>query len=111
MCLLAGCYAWPAGPRTRFLEGLVFVKTFHLTYKIARRIAIAVVGSTVLLIGIVMIVAPGPAIVVIPIGLAILSIEFAWARYWLRHLRKTISDMGSNGRAKKAAAHRESNTR
>ena len=47
-------------------------KTIHLTYKVARRIAIAVVGTTVLIIGIVMIIAPGPAIVVIPIGLAIL---------------------------------------
>lgn len=89
----------------------MIVKTFNLTYKIARRIAIAIVGCTVLLIGIVMIVAPGPAVVVIPIGLAILSIEFAWARYWLRRLRKTISDMGSNGRANRAAAHRERSTR
>jgi len=95
----------------RFLENLVIAKTFHITYRIARRIAIAVVGSTVLLIGIVMIVGPGPAIVVIPIGLAILSIEFAWARYWLRRLRKKISDMGSSGRANRAAAHRESSTR
>ena len=81
-------------------------KTVHLTYKVARRVAIAVVGSTVLVIGIVMIVVPGPAIVVIPLGLAILGIEFAWARYWLRRLRRTISDMGSNGRANRAEAHR-----
>ena len=85
----------------------MIIKTIHLTYKVARRIAIAVFGSTVLLIGIVMIVAPGPAIVVIPIGLAILSVEFAWARYWLRRLRKKISDLGSNGRSDRAAAHRD----
>ena len=81
-------------------------KTVHLTYKVARRLAIAVVGSTVLVVGMVMIVVPGPAIVVIPVGLAILGIEFAWARYWLRRLRRTISDMGSNGRANRAEAHR-----
>ena len=61
------------------------------TYKLARRIAVAIVGSTVLLVGVIMLFAPGPAIVVIPTGLAILSLEFAWARYWLRKLRKSIS--------------------
>ncbi len=82
-------------------------KTIHQTYRAARRIAIAVLGTTVLILGIVMIVAPGPALIVIPIGLAILGIEFAWARLWLKRLRKTISDRFSYGRAKKAAAHRE----
>lgn len=86
---------------------LVIRKTVYMTYKVARRIAIAVVGSTVLVIGLVMIVTPGPAIIVIPIGLAILSVEFAWARYWLRRLRKKISDLGSTGRAGRAAAHRD----
>lgn len=82
-------------------------KTIHMTYKVARRIAIAVLGSTVLAIGIVMIVAPGPAIIVIPIGLAILGIEFAWARLWLKHLRRTISNHLNNGRARRANAHRD----
>lgn len=82
-------------------------KTFHLTYKVARRVAIAVVGSTVFALGIVMIVAPGPALIVIPIGLAILGIEFAWARLWLKHLRRTISNNFGNRRARRAEAHRE----
>ncbi len=34
-----------------------------------------------------MIVLPGPAVVVIPIGLAILATEFAWARRWLQLVR------------------------
>ena len=82
-------------------------KTIHLTYRAARRIAIAVLGSTVLVLGIVTIVAPGPALIVIPIGLAILGIEFAWARLWLKRLRRTISNTFSKGRAKKAEAHRD----
>jgi uncharacterized protein (TIGR02611 family) len=41
------------------------------------------VGFTVLLSGIAMLVAPGPALVVIPIGLAILSLEFRWAENML----------------------------
>jgi tellurite resistance protein TerC len=61
-------------------------------YKWARRIAITVVGFTVLAVGIAMIVLPGPAIVVIPVGLGILGLEFAWARIWL----KKIKERGSN---------------
>lgn len=49
-------------------------------YKWAKRIVITLVGFTVLAVGIAMIVLPGPAIVVIPAGLAILGLEFAWAR-------------------------------
>ena len=82
-------------------------KTIHLTYKVARRIAIAVLGTTVLVIGIVMIVAPGPALIVIPIGLAILGIEFAWARIWLKRLRRTISNTVNNRRARRAERQRE----
>ena len=55
--------------------------------KLLRRILIALVGGTVLLIGIAMIVLPGPAILVIPAGLAILAIEFAWARHWLNKFK------------------------
>ena len=58
-----------------------------ITYVWARRFAVAVIGGTVVLLGIAMIVLPGPAFVVIPAGLAILGIEFAFARRWLRQLR------------------------
>lgn len=64
-----------------------------LTYRWARRIAVAVVGGTVLLIGIALIVLPGPAFVVIPLGLAILGAEFAWARHWLRKVRQRSADL------------------
>ena len=79
----------------------------HVTYKAARRIVVGVVGATVLLLGLVMIVTPGPAIVVIPVGLTILSIEFAWARHWLRRLREAISNRNSNNLGARAEQHRE----
>lgn len=82
-------------------------RAVHLTYKAARRIVVGMVGVTVLLIGLVMVVTPGPAIVVIPIGLAILSIEFAWARIWLKRLREAISNRNSRDQAKRAEAHRQ----
>jgi tellurite resistance protein TerC len=59
-----------------------------ITYKWARRIAIAVVGFTVLMVGIAMLVLPGPALLVIPVGLGILSLEFAWARQWLAKVKE-----------------------
>ncbi len=46
----------------------------------ARRVIRIVVGFTVLAVGIAMLVLPGPAVVVIPLGLAILATEFVWAR-------------------------------
>jgi uncharacterized protein (TIGR02611 family) len=53
-----------------------------------RRVAVAVIGATVLAIGIAMIVLPGPATVVIPLGLGILAAEFAWARRMLQRLKE-----------------------
>jgi tellurite resistance protein TerC len=78
----------------------------NITLKLARRFAIAIVGTTVLVIGIVMIIAPGPAIIVIPIGLAILGLEFAWARLWLRRLRRRISAGTSQQRGMRVEHHR-----
>ena len=53
----------------------------------ARRLIVLVVGLTVVLIGVAMLVLPGPAFVVIPLGLAILATEFVWARHLLHNLR------------------------
>ncbi len=55
----------------------------------AKRVIVLIVGMTVLLFGIALIVLPGPAFVVIPIGLAILATEFAWAQRTLRILRES----------------------
>ena len=67
-------------------------KAIDQAYRNARRVVIGVVGGTVLLIGLVLVVLPGPAFVVIPIGLGILSLEFAWARIWLDKIRRSISE-------------------
>jgi tellurite resistance protein TerC len=53
----------------------------------ARRLIVLVVGITVVAIGAAMIVLPGPAVVVIPVGLAILATEFVWARHLLDNLK------------------------
>lgn len=59
-----------------------------ISYRQARRIVVLILGTSVLLVGIAMIVLPGPAIVVIPIGLGILAIEFTWAKRWLQKVRQ-----------------------
>jgi uncharacterized protein (TIGR02611 family) len=67
-----------------------YLVEFHPMLRHARRIVVLVVGMTVLLTGVALIVLPGPAFVVIPIGLAILATEFAWARRWLQHVHDTV---------------------
>ncbi len=47
------------------------------------RVLWVLVGFTLLLAGLAMLVTPGPAFVIIPIGLAILSLEFRWAETML----------------------------
>lgn len=59
----------------------------HWTLRRARQLVVGVVGTTVVLIGIIMIVTPGPAVVVIPLGLGILATEFVWARTLLQQVK------------------------
>ncbi|MGQ0430011.1 MAG: PGPGW domain-containing protein [Gammaproteobacteria bacterium] len=77
-----------------------------ITYKWARRIVVAVIGGTITMIGIAMVVLPGPAIVVVPLGLGVLGLEFAWARHWLRKLRATASDVVNRVRGRPRAGAR-----
>jgi tellurite resistance protein TerC len=56
-------------------------------YPRLKKAAVVLAGCTVLLVGIVMIVTPGPAIVFIPAGLAILATEFQWAKRALIRFR------------------------
>ena len=59
-----------------------------------KNIFVAVLGGALLIAAVAMFALPGPAVVVIPAALAILAVEFLWARRWLAWLReryKTIS--------------------
>jgi len=83
------------------------MRSLHITYNVARRIVVTLVGSTILIIGVIMIITPGPALVFIPLGLAILGLEFAWARRWLRRLRERISAESQKNHGLRAEQHRE----
>jgi len=52
-----------------------------------KRIVRTLVGSTVLVAGLVMLVLPGPALIVIPLGLTILAVDFPWAKALMQMAR------------------------
>lgn len=62
------------------LLGDEFDAVYQATFLRVRRLVIFVTGMTVLLVGVIMIFLPAPAILVIPLGLTILATEFAWAK-------------------------------
>ncbi len=65
----------------------------NLTIRQVRRIVILVIGSTLLVLGLAMVIAPGPGFVTLFVSLAILGMEFAWARRWLARTRAVMDDM------------------
>jgi tellurite resistance protein TerC len=77
-----------------------------MTWKQARRVAIILAGASVLLIGVAMLVLPGPGLVVIPLGLAILGIEFAWARRVLKRLKRQALSLANATGLTKAPTQR-----
>ena len=64
--------------------------------KFLKRIVVAIVGFSVLLVGVAMIILPGPAFIIIPLGLAILATEFVWAQKLLTkakaYFEKRVAD-------------------
>jgi uncharacterized protein (TIGR02611 family) len=57
------------------------------TFKQLKKIIVAIIGFTILLIGIILLVTPGPASLVIPSGLAVLATEFVWAEKLLKKVK------------------------
>ena len=66
-----------------------------------RKIVVGVIGGTIVLVGVALLVLPGPASIVIPVGLVILASEFAWAR-WLVHRGQLAIDKTRLGKWRKA---------
>ncbi|MGQ0831332.1 MAG: PGPGW domain-containing protein [Microthrixaceae bacterium] len=83
--------------------GSRFVRVVRFAFRSSRRIAVTVVGGVLVLGGIAMLVLPGPGILVVVAGFAVLGTEYAWAA---RALDRTKSAAESAGRAAKGAAGR-----
>jgi uncharacterized protein (TIGR02611 family) len=66
-------------PRPKLVEKLEARRATHRERHPLFRIGFGVVGVVILVAGLVMLVTPGPAFVLIPIALAMLSMEFIWA--------------------------------
>ncbi len=64
-------------------------------YRHARKVVFFVIGATVFVMGVIMLITPGPGILGLLAGLAILAVEFSWARIWLHRLRERIRRIGN----------------
>jgi tellurite resistance protein TerC len=70
-----------------------------VSYRGAKRIVVFVLGGSALLVGVLLLVLPGPGLLVIFGGLTLLATEFVWARLWLRRLRVSTRRAGRRLRA------------
>ncbi len=75
-------------------------RAVELTYRVAKRVVIAIIGTTVVLLGVAMLVLPGPGILTIILGLMLLGVEFAFARSWLVRIKSTSQKAAGRVRAK-----------
>lgn len=85
-------------PRVRFRRLKAFHERLHANplSGMITKIVVTAIGALVLLTGLVMIVTPGPGIVAIVLGLAILASEWPWAERLMHRVRD---------RARRAAQH------
>lgn len=67
------------------------------TLQQAKRLVKVVVGFTLLLLGVIMLVTPGPGFVFIVFGLALLAAEFVWARRLLNRLKAQGDKLKAEG--------------
>ena len=59
-----------------------------------KKLTITLVGGVLLLLGILLIVLPGPAMLIIPLALVILSTEYPGAKDWLKRFQRMLSKGG-----------------
>ena len=66
-----------------------------LSLNTAKRVVRVVGGFTLLLVGVALLVLPGPGWLTIFLGLALLATDFVWARRWLDRLKATAKGVKS----------------
>ena len=72
--------------------------TPDLLYKQIKKLVIFLIGISVVLIGCVLFFTPGPAILVIPIGLGILATEFIWAKKLLKKFKEKVDSFSKSAK-------------
>ena len=88
-------------PRRRFVEKVRERRERHRRRSRIVRAAVALAGFVVVLAGLAMIPLPGPGLLIVAAGLAILALEFAWAERWLE---RTIEQVDAAGDKVKRAS-------
>ncbi len=58
--------------------------------RVIKKLIISIIGSLLLIIGIIMIIVPGPAYLIIPAGLGILGTEYLWAKRLHQRINESI---------------------
>ena len=69
----------------------------------AKRVAVSIVGGALVIGGLAMLVLPGPGMIVVVIGFAVLATEYVWAATALEHTKRIAARGGelAKGAAKK----------
>lgn len=70
----------------------------HFIGRSSKRIAITVVGAALVTGGLAMLVLPGPGIVVVALGFAVLGTEYAWAAAALERTKRAAAQAGNLAR-------------
>lgn len=78
-----------------------FVSVVRFAMRSGKRVAVSVVGGVLVLGGLAMLVLPGPGLLVVVAGFAVLGTEYAWAA---RALDRTKETAEAAGQAAKRAA-------
>ena len=74
----------------------------RLPSSFTRKALCFVAGACVILAGLVMLATPGPGLLAVCTGLAILAVEFRWARYWLQQIRRKTKRLRQRMRGRRA---------
>jgi len=72
----------------------------------SKRIAVSIVGAALVVAGLAMLVLPGPGILVIALGFAVLGTEYAWAAAALERTKKLATQAGGVARDRATRAGR-----
>ena len=97
--LLVAALAWLLGRSTGSdwrageLRVLAWISIRHI-----RRVFVLLAAGTLALVGVALLVLPGPGLLVLSAALALLATEFVWARRWVNRLRDRLGALGKDAR-------------
>lgn len=83
--------------------GAIAIAWLVVPARLIRRVGITFVGATLFVVGVVMLAAPGPGLIVIAISLFVLGIEYEWARSRYESVRRRADDIADRAVARRAS--------